>query len=141
MPVMKDDAIDNTIFSTILQIRRKNNRADINSIYKQMIKTIDFEDATKEFLDDRTHTLINDEKIINIRNRNADSYYVKTELVDTGALELRFPSQELSKSNPKILILDSLKESLLLNESETPVMPKPSNSIKSPMSSKIQIPD
>ena len=77
MPIMTNDAIDNTIFSTILRIRKKNNRADIDSIYKKIIETIDFEDVTKEFLDDRIHTLINDEKI-NKRNPNADSYYVNT---------------------------------------------------------------
>ena len=64
-------------------LAKKNNRADIDSIYKQIIKTIDFEDITKEFLDGRIHTLINDEKILNKRNGNADSYYVNTELVDT----------------------------------------------------------
>ena len=78
MPIMTNDAIDNTIFSTMLRIRKKNNRADIDSIYKKIIETIDFEDVTKEFLDDRIHTLINDEKIINKRNPNADSYYVNT---------------------------------------------------------------
>ena len=72
MPILKNDAIDNRIFSTVLHIRKKNSRADIDSIYKQIIKTIDFEDVPKEFLDDRIHTLINDEKIINRRNRNAE---------------------------------------------------------------------
>ena len=62
---MRSDTIDNRIFSTILQIRKRNNRAGIDSIYKQIIKTIDFEDVTKEFLDDRIHTLIINEKIIN----------------------------------------------------------------------------
>ena len=62
----------------MLQIRNKNIRADIDSIYKQIIKNINFEDVTKEFLDDRIHTLINDEKIINKRNRNANSYYINT---------------------------------------------------------------
>ena len=116
MPIMKKDAIDNKIFSTILDICKKNNRADIDSIYKQIIKTIDFEDVTKEILDDRIHTLINDEKITNKRNRNADSYYLNTELVDTGALELLFPSQELLKSVPTILIPDPLNDSSLLNK-------------------------
>ena len=138
---MKNGAIDNTIFSTIFQIRKKNNRADIDSIYKQIINTIDFEDVTKEFLDNRIHTLINDEKIINKRNRNADSYYVNTELVDTGALELLFTSQELSKLAPAILIPDYLNDSPLLNESETPVMRKPNNSIKSSKRSKTKISD
>ena len=62
---MRSDTIDNRIFSTILQIRKRNNRAGIDSIYKQIIKTIVFEDVTKEFLDDRIHTLIINEKIIN----------------------------------------------------------------------------
>ena len=47
-------------------------------------------------------------------NRNADSYYVNTELVDIGALELLSPSQKLSKSAPTILIPDSLNDSPLL---------------------------
>ena len=74
----------------------------------------------------------NDEKIINKRNPNPDSYYVNTDLADTRALELLFPSQELTKSVPKIIIPDSLNDSPLLNESETLVMPKSNNSIKSP---------
>ena len=31
-------------------LAKKSNRADIDSIYKQIIKTIDFEDITKESL-------------------------------------------------------------------------------------------
>ena len=60
-------------------------------------------------------------------------------MVVTGALELLFPSQELSKSVQ--LIPDSLNNYPLLNESETPVMPKPNNSTKSPNCSKTQILD
>ena len=48
--LMKNDAIEKTIFSTILQIHKKSNRTDIDSIYKQIIQTINFEDVTKEFL-------------------------------------------------------------------------------------------
>ena len=56
-----------------------------------MIKTIDFEDVTKEFLFDRIHTVINDDEIINERNCNAESYHFNMELVHTGVLELLFP--------------------------------------------------
>ena len=52
---MTNDTIGNTIFSVLLQIRKKNNRADTDSIYKQIIKTIDFEDVTREFLDEIIH--------------------------------------------------------------------------------------
>ena len=34
MPIMVNDTIDNKIFSTILKIRKKNNRADMDSFYK-----------------------------------------------------------------------------------------------------------
>ena len=72
MPILKNDAIGNRIFSTVLHIRKRNSRADIDSIYKQIIKTIDFKDVTKEFLDDRIRKIISNEKIINKRNRNTD---------------------------------------------------------------------
>ena len=45
-------------------------------------KSLDFEDATNEFPEDRMSTLINVGKIIIKLNRNAESYYVNSELVD-----------------------------------------------------------
>ena len=50
-----------------------------------MIKSLDFEDATKEFLNDR--------KIIDKINQNADSYYLNSELVDLEALNSPNSSQ------------------------------------------------
>ena len=73
MPIMTNDAIDDAIFSTMLQICKINNRANIGSIYVQIIKNIEFEDVTKEFINGRIHTLINYEKVINKRTRNSDS--------------------------------------------------------------------
>ena len=64
MPIMTNHAINNIVFSTILQLLKKNNRVDIESIYKHIIKSLNLKDATKEFLDNRTHALINDEKLI-----------------------------------------------------------------------------
>ena len=62
---------DNEIFVIVLRITENNNRSDleIDLIYKEIEKSIDFEDVTKEFLDDRIHTLINDGKIINIKTK------------------------------------------------------------------------
>ena len=56
---------NNKILVTILRIRKSNNRANLDSIYKEIKKSLDFQDVTKEFLDDRIHTLINNGKIIN----------------------------------------------------------------------------
>ena len=61
---MASDKIDDTVFSIILQIRKNHNRADVESIHKQIIKTVDFENIIKDFLDDRNHNLITDGKII-----------------------------------------------------------------------------
>ena len=89
---MGNDKIDNVIFVTILRIRKNNNRADHDSIYKGIKKSLDLEDVSKEILDDRIYTLINDGKIINGLNRNADSYYVNSELVDLETPNLlKFP--------------------------------------------------
>lgn len=73
MPIMTNDAIDDAIFSTMLQICKISNRANIGSIYEQIIKNIEFEDVTKEFINGRIHTLINYEKVINKKTRNSDS--------------------------------------------------------------------
>ena len=62
--IIETNGIDDTIFSIILQIRKKHSRAVAGSIQKQIIKTVDFENITKEFLDDIIHTLITDGKII-----------------------------------------------------------------------------
>ena len=56
---------NNKILVTILRIRKSNNRANLDSIYNEIKKSLDFQDVTKEFLDDRIHTLINNGKIIN----------------------------------------------------------------------------
>ena len=60
----------------IIQLSQQNYRyvkraIDLTlTVFINIIKTIDFEDVTKEFLDDRIHKFINNEKIINKRNRN-----------------------------------------------------------------------
>ena len=61
---MANNKIDNEIFVTILHLRKNNSRADLDGIYKEIKKSLDFERVTKEFLDDRIHTLINDGKMI-----------------------------------------------------------------------------
>ena len=94
---MTSDKIDNEIVVTILRTRKNNNRADLDSIYKKIKKCLVFEDVTKEFLDDRIHTLINDGKVINKLNRNADSYYANSELVDLETPNLLNFSQSVQR--------------------------------------------
>ena len=151
--LMANDKIDNEIFVTILRIRKNNNRADLDSIYKEIKKSIDFE----EFLDDRIHALINNGKIINKLNRNADSYYVNPNLVDLEMPNLLKSSQSVqrtalaptdsfSNSNdtpalgvnktpqlqmvtltPTIYIPNSCEDTPTLNRNETPIISKSAN--------------
>ena len=59
---MANDKTENEIFVTVLRVRKNNNRADLDSIYKEIKKSLDYEDVTRELLDYRIHTLINDGK-------------------------------------------------------------------------------
>ena len=55
--------LDHRIYSTIKQIRGQKNRADINSIHKEIVKVIiDFKSINKEFLNDRIEMLLKSDK-------------------------------------------------------------------------------
>ena len=118
---MATDKIDDAIFSIILQIRKNNNRADVNSIHKHIIKIVDFEDVTKEYLDERIHTLITDGKIINKINRNADSYYVNEKDIESilpNDSNTPFISEK-SFCTPVISIPDSISETPSIGNNQT----------------------
>ena len=162
---MANNKIDNEIFVTILRIRKNNNRGDRDSIYREIKKSIDFEGVTKEFLDDRIHTLINYGKIINKLNRNADSYYANSNLIDLEMPNLLnslqsvqrialAPTDSLSNSNdilasktpqlqgvtltPTIYIPNSSEDTPTLNVNETPIISKSANLSCIPNSTKLQ---
>ena len=127
---MDKDKTDDTIFWILLQIRKNHNRADVDSIHKKIIKTVDFENITKEFLDDRMHTLITDGKIINKINRNTDSYYANEKDIDTESLNLQntspfIPDKSLYTGTISIPILSSVKP--LISPNETPITTKLTN--------------
>ena len=61
--------LDHKIYSAIKKIRRQKNLADINSIHKEIVKVTDFESISKEFLNDGTEMLLQNDKIINRLNR------------------------------------------------------------------------
>ena len=67
--------LDHKIYTTTKQIRGEN-RADINSIHKEIIKVIDFKSISKEFLNARIGMLRQNEKIITRLNRNRNSYHL-----------------------------------------------------------------
>ena len=123
---MATDKIDDAIFSIILQIRKNNNHADVNSIHKHIIKIVDFEDVTKEYLDERIHTLITDGKIINKINRNADCYYVNEKDIESilpNDSNTPFFSEK-SFCTPVISVPDSISETPSIGYNQTPQISK-----------------
>ena len=51
-------SFDQNIFTVINDLKKKQKRADIDSIHKEIIKTIDFKDTTKDDLQDRINIQI-----------------------------------------------------------------------------------
>ena len=66
---------DEIIADVITDLRKKHKRADCENIHKEIIKIADFSNITKKDLMNRINILLIDEKILNKRNRNLDSYY------------------------------------------------------------------
>ena len=67
---------DGMIVDVITDLRKKQKRADCESIHKETVKLADFSSTSKDDLMNRINTLLIDEKILNKRNRNLGSYYV-----------------------------------------------------------------
>ena len=58
----------------------------VNSVPKEIL--IDFETISKEFLNDRIGILLRNDKIINILNRNKNSYRLNESLLDSFMTDL-----------------------------------------------------
>ena len=68
------NALDHSIYSAINRIRGHNKRADRNSVHKEILKQLILKNISKNFLDDRINMLIQNDKIVNMLNRNKDSF-------------------------------------------------------------------
>ena len=66
--------LDHKIYSAIKQIRGQKNRADIKSMHEEIIKVIEFQSISKEFLNDRIEMLLQNDKMINRLNRNKNPF-------------------------------------------------------------------
>ena len=77
-------SFDQNIFTVINDLKKKRKPADTDSIHKEIIKTIDFKDTTKDDLQDRINILLINEKLINKINRNLNSYSINEAITNTG---------------------------------------------------------
>ena len=78
---------------------KQYKRANLDKIYNELIKAIDFEIIIKEHFHGRINELIIQGKIVNKPNRNDDSYRVNKSIVDFNIEQLEYcnlPASDLS---------------------------------------------
>ena len=93
-------------------MRKQHKRANLDKIYNELIKTINFENASREHLHDRINELIIQGKIVNKPNRNDDSYRVYESIVDFNIEQLEYSSllgSDLSFTTPNTKQSSSIK--------------------------------
>ena len=74
--------LDNNILYAIKKIKKQHQRAEIERIFGEVTKTIDFQDLSKNSVRDRVDCLLNSIKIINKKNRNQDSFFLNEDSID-----------------------------------------------------------
>ena len=70
--VMSDETLkelDSKIYCAVTQIRNNRKHAEINTIHKEVIKTLIFKDITKGRLQDRVHELLKNGTLLSKANR------------------------------------------------------------------------
>ena len=75
--------LENNLYTIIDKLKRQRKRADTNSIYDNLIINADFQNISKEVIQDKIDDLIIEENILNKINRGKNSYWVNEEKVDT----------------------------------------------------------
>ena len=112
-------SFDQNIFTVINDLKKKRKRADIDSIHKEIIKTINFKDTTKDDLQDRINILLINEKLINKINRNLNSYSVNEAKTNTGTSQVLSSNSYFANSDNDSTSDSSVTPQTLLRVSET----------------------
>ena len=86
---------------------------------KEIIKTIDFKDTTKDHLQDRINILLINEKLINKINRNLNSYSVNEGNTNTGTSQPLSSNSHFANSDNDSTSDSSVTPQTLLKGSET----------------------
>ena len=100
--------------------RKQHIRANQGKIYNELIKTIHFQNTSKEHLHDRINVLIIQGEVVNKPNRNDDSYRVNQSIVDFNMEQLEYsslPASDLSVATP------NTKQSSSIESVNTPKSP------------------
>ena len=106
--------LDNTILYVIKKIKNQHQRADIESIFDEVTKTIDFQHITKDSLNDRVNQLLQSNRLINKINRNKDSFFLNEDTIDMSIIDM-IP---YIQNSPPSKILDTSEASINSHEIE-----------------------
>ena len=112
-------SFDQNIFTVINDLKKKRKRADTDSIHKEIIKTIDFKDTTKDDFQDRINILLINENLINKINGNVNSYSVNEANTNTGTSEVLSSNSYFANSDNDSTSDSSVTPQTLLKGSET----------------------
>ena len=93
-------SFDQNIFTVINDLKKKRKHADIDTIHKEIIKTIDFKVTTKDDLQDRINILLINEKLIHKIDRNLNSYSINEVNTNIEYATTKVLSSNLSFANP-----------------------------------------
>ena len=115
-------SFDQNIFTVKNDLKKKQKRADIDSIHKDIRKTIDSKDTTKDDLQDRINILLINEKLINKINRNLNSYSVNEANTNTeyGTSQVLSSNSYFANSNNDLTSDSSVTRQTPLKGSKTP---------------------
>ena len=104
----------------------RKQRADLESIYKEITKTSSFENLLKEHLAERLHFLTHNGNINNKKNRDKDSFQINENLVDESIFDLLPSTQIFPPTFPDTpLKCAAYKADSIPNLNPTPETPKP----------------
>ena len=77
------NTLNANIMAIINKLKNQSEQANIESIHKQLVRTNSMQDLTKEDLVKKVHDLETERKIVNIFDRNKDSFHVSKDILDT----------------------------------------------------------
>ena len=115
-------SFDQNIFTVINDLKKKQKRADIDSIHKEIIKTTNFKATAKDDIQDRINIPLINENLINKINRNLNSYSVKEANTNTEYGMTQVLGSNLFFANPSndSTPASSITPQTLLKDSEIP---------------------
>ena len=119
--------LDNTILCVIKKIKNQHQRPDIERIFDEVTKNIDFQHITKDSLNDRVNQLLQSNRLINKINRNKDSFFLNEDTIDMSIIDM-IP---YIQNSPPSKVLDT-SENILNSFETTPSLSTQMNLIETP---------